>query len=114
MVSGPPSRTIRSRASPSSPFYRLAGASDASPECRGAQWQEEVVSDAEAALDWVKLYGPLFGASTGGKVAVTGQSAVRISPGGSYPVPMTCRPACCTTAHRCTRYAHARPPRRSV
>lgn len=56
------------------PFYRLAGASDASPECRGAQWQE-VVSDAEAALDWVKLYGPLFGASTGGKVAVTGQSA---------------------------------------
>jgi len=55
------------------PFYRLAGSADASPECNRAAWNE-VTTDAEAALDWIKLNGQAFGAKPG-KVALMGQSA---------------------------------------
>lgn len=56
------------------PFYRLAGDNDGSEECRNATWQE-MVSDVEAALEWVKQNGASFGASNSQTVAVTGQSA---------------------------------------
>lgn len=55
------------------PFYRLTGRNDGDAACNMAQWQE-VTSDVEAALDWVKTYGALYGAEAG-KIAVTGQSA---------------------------------------
>ncbi len=56
------------------PFYRLAGDKDANAECRNATWQD-MTADIEAALTWVKTNGASLGADTGGKIAVTGQSA---------------------------------------
>lgn len=55
------------------PFYRLSGQVDGNPECNGAAWTD-VVADAEAALDWVKLNAVKFG-SDSTFPAVMGQSA---------------------------------------
>lgn len=55
-------------------FYRLTGDDEGSPECHNATGQE-VLEDAEAALEWVLENAPLYGATGSRKVAVTGQSA---------------------------------------
>jgi acetyl esterase/lipase len=55
------------------PFYRLSGHDDGSPECQNAS-PDEILSDVEAALDWVNLYGDAYGAD-GSKPVVMGQSA---------------------------------------
>ncbi len=54
------------------PFYRLIGSSDGNSECNQVTWNE-IVDDAESALDWVNTNMTRFGAS--GKVSVMGQSA---------------------------------------
>src|SRR6266702_1878856 len=56
------------------PFYRLVGDKDGNQECRNAGWQD-LTSDVEAALDWVKANAAAFGAVGVVKVAVIGQSA---------------------------------------
>ncbi len=55
------------------PFYRLTGSKEANPECYQAGG-EDVLSDAEAALDWVMENAIDFGARPG-PVTVSGQSA---------------------------------------
>lgn len=55
------------------PFYRLAGNSDANPECQGAAWSD-LTFDAEQALTWVQAHGATFGAKPG-KISLMGQSA---------------------------------------
>lgn len=55
------------------PFYRLVANSDGNDECNGVSWRE-VTDDVSSALDWVRAYGPAFGAE-GSKVNVFGQSA---------------------------------------
>ncbi len=55
------------------PFYRLTGDDEANPECHNATG-EEVLQDAEAALEWVLQNGSYYGAGSK-SVAVTGQSA---------------------------------------
>lgn len=55
------------------PYYRLMVNSDGPVECQGATGQQ-IISDGEAALDWVKLHGPALGASTA-KITLVGQSA---------------------------------------
>lgn len=55
------------------PFYRLSGEIDGNPECNGAAWTD-VVADAEAALDWVKINAVKLGADST-LPAVMGQSA---------------------------------------
>ncbi|MEM9601674.1 MAG: alpha/beta hydrolase [Pseudomonadota bacterium] len=55
------------------PFYRLAGDEDGPAACRG--WlAEDILADAEAALDWVQTHGTRYGAATGSPV-LFGQSA---------------------------------------
>ncbi|MEM6987547.1 MAG: alpha/beta hydrolase, partial [Pseudomonadota bacterium] len=55
------------------PFYRLVGAQDGPLACQ--QWSsDDLLSDAEAALDWVLQHGNRYGASSA-KPAVFGQSA---------------------------------------
>lgn len=55
------------------PFYRLANDSNANIECNGAGWRD-ITEDVQDALDWVKVNGPKFGA-TSDRVALFGQSA---------------------------------------
>ncbi len=55
------------------PFYRLAGDQDGPTACRQFV-AEDLVADAAAALDWVKLNGKDYGARDG-KVGLFGQSA---------------------------------------
>lgn len=54
------------------PFYRLLGDSAAGPQCNDATLPQ-IVDDIEAALDWVEVQAPQYGAS--GKPIVFGQSA---------------------------------------
>jgi|GEM_PF-5001328 len=55
------------------PFYRLVDAQDGPEACQ--QWQaEDVLDDAEAALDWVQQTGGEYGAAPG-KPVLFGQSA---------------------------------------
>lgn len=56
------------------PFYRLVGDADGSTGCNGATWRD-VVSDIEAAVDWVKANQESYGAIAGEPIAVIGQSA---------------------------------------
>lgn len=55
------------------PFYRLAGDQDGPTACRQFV-AEDIVADADAALDWVKANGEQYGARAG-KVGLFGQSA---------------------------------------
>lgn len=55
------------------PFYRLAGDRDGPEACRQFV-AEDILADAEAALDWVREHGARYGARAG-KVGVFGQSA---------------------------------------
>jgi len=56
------------------PFYRLLGDSpDGSAACREADFERDVIGDAEAALDWVRDNGERFG--TRGAPILFGQSA---------------------------------------
>jgi len=55
------------------PYHRLMGSSDGPVECQGATGRQ-ITSDAEAALEWVKLHGPALGASNA-KITLVGQSA---------------------------------------
>ncbi len=55
------------------PFYRLSSMSNGNYECNHAPW-EEIVSDAEDALAWVKENGAKYGANNG-KIYVMGGSA---------------------------------------
>ena len=56
------------------PFYRLLGDSpDGSAACRQADFERDVVSDAQAAFDWVRDNGERFG--TSGAPILFGQSA---------------------------------------
>lgn len=55
------------------PFYRLSGQTDGNFECNGAKWSD-VVADAEASLDWVKINAIKFGADSNIPI-VMGQSA---------------------------------------
>lgn len=56
------------------PFYRLTGDAEGNPECHNATGQE-VLEDAEAALDWVLINATQYGAEGASKIALTGQSA---------------------------------------
>lgn len=55
-----------------SPFYRLLDDVDGSPECQNANI-EDLVADAETALNWVQANASQYGSS--GKPVVFGQSA---------------------------------------
>ena len=55
------------------PFYRLAGDQDGPTACRQFV-AEDIVADAVAAVDWVKLNGEQYGARVG-KLGLFGQSA---------------------------------------
>ena len=55
------------------PFYRLAGDQDGPTACRQFV-AEDIVADADAALQWVKANGEQYGARAG-KVGLFGQSA---------------------------------------
>lgn len=63
------------------PFYRLMGTSVGPAECHippgtdNVAPGEKIVDDIEAALDWVKTQGDVFGAAPGSQVALVGQSA---------------------------------------
>jgi len=55
------------------PFYRMAGNKNGPVSCRGFV-AEDLLADAEAALDWVKLNGADYGAIDG-EISLFGQSA---------------------------------------
>jgi acetyl esterase/lipase len=54
------------------PYYRLAGTGQGNPECNGASF-DDIMEDANDALDWVKANAAEYGA--GGTPVVFGQSA---------------------------------------
>lgn len=56
------------------PFYRLAGESEGNDACNKYAW-DDIVSDVEAALSWVKSNGSSFGMNSNAKVNLLGQSA---------------------------------------
>ena len=56
------------------PFYRMVGDADGSSACNGVGGTE-VVADIEAALDWVIENMNGYGANSGERVALVGQSA---------------------------------------
>ena len=56
------------------PFYRLTGTSDGSTECNHAGG-EEIISDIDAALKWVRNNQHKYGAASYEKVRLFGQSA---------------------------------------
>ncbi len=56
------------------PFYRLAGESEGNDACNNYEWQD-IVSDVEAALSWVKSNGSAYGMNANDKINLLGQSA---------------------------------------
>lgn len=55
------------------PFYRLLGDSDGSAACQQADFENDIVADAHAAVDWVRDNGSRYG--TQGRPVLFGQSA---------------------------------------
>ncbi len=56
------------------PFYRLVGDADGNAECRKAT-AADVTQDVEAALTWVQTNMSVYGAASGQRVRLFGQSA---------------------------------------